>query len=227
MTLQEAIQVRRSVRKYTAGPIAEEAVARLREEIDACNREGGLHIQLVLDEPKAFKGKMAYGSFSGVVNYLALVGPAGKGLDEKIGYYGQRLVLHATALGLKTCWVGLTYNNIHEAYQLAPGEKLVCLIALGYSESEGLQIKRRGISDVSNYEAGMPDWFLRGVEAALLAPTAVNQQKFYLRYEAGKDGAKDVVRAERKLSVLPYTRIDLGIVRLHFELAAGDNFVWG
>ena len=101
MTLMNA---RHSVRQYEDKPIPAEILAELKQEIAACNQESGLHIQLVTDEPKAFDGFMAhYGKFSGVKNYLALVGPKGANLDEKCGYYGERLVLKAQALGLNSC----------------------------------------------------------------------------------------------------------------------------
>ncbi len=68
----------------------------------ACNRESGLHIQLVTNEPKAFAGFMAhYGKFSGVTNYIAMIGKKGPGLDEKCGYYGERMVLKSAAARTK------------------------------------------------------------------------------------------------------------------------------
>ena len=64
-----------------------------------------------------------------------------------------------------------------------------------------------------------PDWFLRGVDAALLAPTAMNQQKFMFRLENGR------VSARAGLGF--YSKVDLGIAKYHFELGAGKaNFQW-
>ena len=71
----EAMKERHSVRQYEDRPLDQSAVAALQEEISACNREGELHIQLVMNEPKAFDGFMAhYGKFSGVRNYIAMIG---------------------------------------------------------------------------------------------------------------------------------------------------------
>ena len=138
MTLQEAIVARHSVRLYQEKAIEATVVGRLDEEIALCNQEGGLHIQLVLDEPQAFTGGMVkYGSFKGVRNYLAMVGP--KGADEAIGYYGERLVLLAQTLGLNSCWVGLSVGKQPDRYQIAAGEKLHCVIALGYGVNHGVQ----------------------------------------------------------------------------------------
>ena len=84
MTILEAINARHAVRKYIDKALPAETVSILNEEINACNTEGGLHIQLAVNEPRAFDGFMAhYGSFSGVKNYIALIGKKSAGLDEK------------------------------------------------------------------------------------------------------------------------------------------------
>ena len=71
MTELEAIRARHSVRQYLNEPLKPDELAALRAEVDACNKESGLHIQLVANEPKAFDGAMArYGKFSGVTNYF-------------------------------------------------------------------------------------------------------------------------------------------------------------
>lgn len=150
MTILEAIQSRHSVRKYIDKPIEEHLISVLQEKVNELNEQGNLHIQLVTNEPKAFKGKMAYGTFSGVSNYFAMVGKKADDLSERIGYYGEQLVLLAETLGLKTCWVGLTYNNVKEAYEKGDDEKLCCMIAIGYGDNPGRNMKRKGIKDVSN-----------------------------------------------------------------------------
>lgn len=220
MELMEAMRQRHSVRQYEARPIAEEVAAALQEEIDACNREGGLHIQLVRNEPKAFDSFMAhYGKFSGVTDYIALVGPRSGKLDELCGYYGERLVLRAQQLGLNSCWVAMTYKKIPGAFKVESGEKLTVVIALGYGRTCGEAHASRSASVVSNVGADSPQWFRDGVEAALLAPTAMNQQKFRLTCEGGTVTAKSGSGF--------YTKVDLGIVKYHFELAAGkESFRW-
>ncbi len=110
MTLQEAIVARHSVRQYQEKPLESDIIKCLNEEIAICNQKGGLHIQLVLDEPKAFTGGMVkYGRFVGVRNYLAMIAP--KGADEAVGYYGEHLVLLAQTLGLNSCWVGMSVGK--------------------------------------------------------------------------------------------------------------------
>ena len=228
MTLLEAIEARHSVRKYKDEPIPEEVLAILRNKVWEVNKEAGLHVQLVTDEPKAYKGVMAYGSFSGVKNYFVMAGKKGDDLDEKIGYYGEQLVLLAQTLGLNSCWTGLSYSKIPGTYELEGGEKIGCYIALGYGETQGAGHKVKAIRDISNASDLTPKWFNRGVEAALLAPTAVNQQKFYLEYVGFKDYSKvPKVTAKPVFSMIGYSKMDLGIVKYHFELGAGtENFEW-
>lgn len=220
MDLKEAMQTRHSVRQYKDQPLSVEVIAALQEEIAACNRESGLHIQLVTNEPRAFDGFMAhYGKFSGVTSYLALIGKKGPELDEKCGYFGQRLVLKAQQLGLNTCWVAMSYTKIKTAFTVDKGEKLCVVIALGYGATQGVPHKSRPFSEVAKADGQMPDWFKNGVEAALLAPTAMNQQKFLFTLSGNKVSAK----AGRGF----YTKLDLGIVKYHFELGAGkDRFAW-
>ena len=213
MTLMNA---RHSVRQYEDKPIPAEVLAELKQEIEACNQESGLHIQLVTDEPKAFDCFMAhYGKFSGVKNYLALVGPKGADLDEKCGYYGERLVLKAQTLGLNTCWVAMSYSKTPGAFQIGNGEKLTVVISLGYGKTQGLPHKSKPMSAVSNAGSDMPDWFKAGVEAALLAPTAMNQQKFTFTYADGKVSAKAGMGF--------YAKVDLGIAKYHFELGSNHK----
>jgi len=228
MTLLEAIEARHSVRKYKDEPIHEEILVILRDRIREINEKASLHIQLVTGEPKAFSGLMAYGSFSGVKNYLVMVGKKGDDLDEKIGYYGEQLVLLAQTLGLNSCWAGLSYSKIPGTYKLDEGEKIGCYIALGYGQTQGKGHKVKDIKEICNASDVTPIWFKKGVEAAILAPTAVNQQKFYLEYLGFQDHSKvPSVSARSLFSMVGYSKIDLGIVKYHFEIGAGkENFKW-
>jgi hypothetical protein len=230
MTLHEAIQERHSVRKYTDEPIPEVTLAFLRDKVREINAESGLHIQLVTDEPKGFSGLFisSYGQFAGVRNYFVMAGKKGEDLDEKIGYYGEQLVLLAQTLGLNTCWAGLTYRKIPGAYELKEDEKIGCCIALGFGMTQGEAHKVKTVKEVSNVSDLTPKWFSQGVKAALLAPTAVNQQKFFFEYQGHKDYSKlPKVSARALFSMIGYAKMDLGIVRYHFELGAGkENFEW-
>ena len=221
MTEMEAIRVRHSVRQYLDIPLTPDELAALRAEVEDCNRESGLHIQLVTGEPKAFEGGMArYGKFGGVQNYFALVGKAGPDLQEKCGYWGERLVLKAQMMGLNTCWVALTFSKVKSAYTLDGGEKLAAVIALGHGKTQGVAHKSKTMEEVSKTAGPAPDWFKAGIEAALLAPTAMNQQKFL--FTLLEDG-----RVSAQPGHAFYVKMDLGIAKYHFEIGAGrESFQW-
>ena len=227
MTIQEAIEARHSVRAYKDQPLSEEIVKVLEDEIVKLNHEGQLHIQLICNEPKAFQGTMAkYGKFRNAINYLVMAGKKSEDLDERVGYYGEHLVLLAQILGLNTCWVGLSYSKVLGTYVLEEGEKIACYIAIGYGETQGVGHKIRTVEQVSNASDITPSWFKKGVEAALLAPTAVNQQKFSFEY-VGMSNNRHQVRAKKGFSMIGYTQMDLGIAKYHFEVGAGKvNFEW-
>ena len=227
MTIQEAIEARHSVRAYKDLPLSEEIVKLLEDELVKLNNEGQLHIQLICNEPKAFKGTMAkYGKFRNANNYIVMAGKKADDLDERIGYYGEHIVLLAQTLGLNTCWVGLSYSKVPGTYVLDEGEKIACYIAIGYGETQGSGHKIKTVEQVSNASDITPSWFKKGVEAALLAPTAVNQQKFSFEY-VGMRNNRHQVRAKKGISMIGYTKMDLGIAKYHFEIGAGiDNFDW-
>ena len=179
MDIMEAMRTRHSVRQYEKKPLTKEIISELQAEIDACNQESGLHIQLVTGEPR---------------------------------------VLKAQQMGLNTCWVAMTFSKIKSAYTLDAGEKLCIVIALGYGKNQGVSHKSKPLTEVTK-AVNPPRWFLEGAKAALLAPTAMNQQKFTFSLEGN--------RVTAKAGLGFYSKIDLGIARYHFEIGAGkENFQW-
>ena len=111
------------------------------------------------------------------------------------------------------------------AWTLAEGERMPAAIVLGHGNRPGRPhrskpAKELGAAETGDY-ANAPAWFKRGVEASMLAPSALGKQPF--RFTLLADGR--TVRAEALEGVQP--EIGLGIAKLHFELAAGtDSFVW-
>ncbi len=216
--MKEAVFSRHSVRKYTDKKLPGEVIEKLNGLIEEYNAEGGLSIRLVTDEPKSFSGFMAhYGGFSGVANYFAMIGAPKEDLDELIGYYGEKLVLASQEMGLNTCWVALTYSKRPVAMER--GEKLLCVISVGYGENQGKPHRSKPLSSLCRCEGEMPEWFRRGMEFVCQAPTAMNQQRFLFTLSGGKVNARSKGGSCAK--------IDLGIAKLHFELGAGkENFEW-
>lgn len=218
MDLQEAILARHSVRKYKPTSIEEEKKAKLDELCRECSEESGLKIQLIIDDPDCFETMLAkYGRFRGVMNYIALVGKKDDSMaDEHAGYYGEKIVLEAQMMGLNTCWVGGTYGKGKCRVDKDNGEKIICVIAIGYGDEEGKPHKSKPIEKICDVGAAdMPVWFRNGVRAALLAPTAVNQQKFRISLS----GEEAVITTKSG----PFTKVDLGIVKYNFEAASGHK----
>lgn len=215
MDILELMKKRHSVRQYTSKNIEPEKRAELTGLAKKCSNESGLDFQILFDEPKCFNSFLSKMSrFKGCENYIAIIGSANDPeAEEKAGYYGEKLVLKAQELGLNTCWVALTHGK--SAAKIGPGEKQIIVIALGYGANQGAPRKSKDAAAVSSVADGMPDWYARGIEAALLAPTAVNQQKFHFTLQG------DVVKAEPGKGA--YTMLDLGIVKYHFEAASGHK----
>ena len=215
MEIMEIIKSRHSVRQYTEQKIEREKREALDALVRQCNEKSGLHIQIRYDEPKCFKAFFSkVAKFKNCANYISIVGKkSDPGLDEKTGYYGEQLVLKAQELGLNTCWVGFTHGK--STAKVEADEKQVILIALGYGANQGAAHKNKPISEISNVSENLPEWYAAGVEAALLAPTATNQQRFHIELK----GESVKITADNKSFAL----IDLGIVKYHFEAASGHT----
>ena len=219
MNLDQAIIDRHSVRQYTERKIEGDVLTKLEEEIGRINEESGMGIALVLNEPKAFSGFMlkATTGFKNAVNYFSIIGPESDHLNLDAGYYGERLVLFAQTLGLNTCWAMMASRK-DASGSMKEGQRNVINISVGYGENQGKPHKSKPIEKFGNID-GAPEWFVKGIECAMLAPTGINKQGF--RFE--RDG--DRVRIIGGSSTL--SQIDTGIAKFHFEYGAGkENFTW-
>ena len=216
MTTLEAIDARHSVRAYQPKTIEQETRRQLDAFVRECNQESGLHIFIRYDDPEGFDSRLAhYGDFRNVQNYIVLSGKKTEDFDYLCGYYGEKVVLFAQQLGLNTCWAALTFNKKKVRELIPAGETLCMVIALGYGETQGVNRKSKSAQDVAEGGADQP-WFSKGIDAALKAPTAVNQQKFQFSL---KDGSPYV----RVKGLGAYAKVDLGIVACHFEAASGKK----
>ncbi|MDD5936320.1 MAG: nitroreductase family protein [Clostridiales bacterium] len=212
------IESRHSVRVYQKREVEAEVVKQLKNECERCNKEGKLNIQIVLNESKAFSGFfVTFGRFKNVMNYFALVGEDDETLDERAGYYGEQLVLYAQKLGLNTCWVSGSFNKKKNGVKLGKNQRLVCLIAFGYGETQGRPHKSKPIEELYQADIPVPDWFQQGMKAAALAPTAMNKQNFCIALKNDKVTVESTVK--------PNGMIDVGIVKCNFELGSGKKIV--
>ena len=215
MTEMEAVRSRHSVRKYQDKRIEKEQIDCLEKKIEELNKEGNIHLQFIENSAstfnKLFNKSAGLGSAPSVI---ACVGPDDDTLDERVGYFGQKLVIYAQQLGLNTCWVGI-FNRKKIPVEVADNERLVIAIAIGYGETQGKERKTKTADEVVIDLKDVPDWFHAGVEAALLAPTAINQQKFEIIYNENEE-----VEFKDLGGVL--SKIDIGIVKCNFEIGVAD-----
>ena len=216
MTIMEAINARHSVRAYLDRSVEREVRQQLEWFVKKCNQESGLHIFIRYDDPDGFDSRLAhYGRFRNVRNYIVLSGKKSEDFEYLCGYYGEKIVLFAQQHGLNTCWAALTFNKKKVRELIPSGETLCMVIALGYGETQGAARKSKSVQDVTENGSDQP-WFGKGVEAALKAPTAVNQQKFQFSMKNGEP----FIRVKGLGSC---TKVDLGIAACHFELASGKK----
>lgn len=212
MTLDEAVKLRHAVRQYLPTELTKEQVDALQAKTAELNERYGLHLQLILNDEKAFDSRMAhYGKFSGVKNLFALV--AQKECAEDVGRASAEIVLFAQTLGLNTCIVAMTFQKT-ENFKVAPGEKVFGAIALGYGQTSGVQHPMKTPEKISPDYTNAPDWFKKGIDYVLLAPTGLNQCR--VEFRLNKD---ESVTAKLKLGLS--TKVDLGITKYFFELGAG------
>lgn len=219
MDIMQAMAERHSVRRYQEKPIEPEKIAEIQNAIDNINENTGLNIQLITDEPEAFTGAMAsYGHFSGCSNYISICSENGR--NEEIGYYGEELVLLCQMLGLNTCWVALTFSKAKTKYTCKKGEKLQIVISVGYGVHNGRPHKNKPLEELCTVNDETPEWFCKAMDAVMTAPTAMNQQKFHFTLV-------DDNKVRAKALFGPYSKMDLGIAKYHFELGAGGHeFEW-
>ena len=216
MTEKEAIIARHSVRNYKDQQIDAQTVALIQEKVKELNEASGLHLQFMEDAGDTYNRflskTMGLGS---VPSVIVCVGPDTEDLDRKIGYYGEKLVLYLQQLGLNSCWTG-TFNKKNTGALIRDGERLVITIATGYGQDQGKAHRSKTIGQVTEGKKEGPEWFIEGVRMALLAPTAINQQKFTIRLN--EDDTVEFIDHKG-----PFSQVDLGIVQCHFEIGAGRN----
>ncbi len=232
MTELEAIVIRKSRRSYLNQPISPKNAEELRKLVQECNEQSGLHIQFVENGSSAFaRFSKSYGMFSGVRSLFALVAnQSDPNHLEKVGYFGERLVLRATMLGLGTCWVSGTFDSNACSCEVCEGEKIICVITVGNTaERIGAKeqvlyrlahLKTTRIEQLYTANQTPPSWFMDGVKAVDLAPSAVNRKPARMTYADGS-----AIIGIKKLDAVCF--IDLGIAKYHFELAADGRFAYG
>lgn len=227
--MRSAIENRVSRRKFENEHITKLEREDIVSHINKLNEVSGLTMEFIEDGSSAFgKLRKSYGLFTNVRSLILMKGRMeDKDLKEKVGYYGEDLVLFMTDLGLGTCWVGGTFDK--DEFTINDEEELACVVVVGKVSSLSLSEKMirvathrkvKSIEDRILSNNDLPQWVKNGMEAVQLAPSAKNTQKVTFRYE------NDILSAQ---IVNDYSMdlIDLGIAKKHFEIGAGGVFELG
>lgn len=237
MDIIEAIETRISCRAFEKKQIPEQDFQALAAEVAAINAETGLHFQLFGPREDGTAIDMNRQMFANnPPAYAALVTTEGPIPEEKLGYYGERLVLKATQLGLGTCWVASTYDRSTTRVELEPGEKLHDVVPMGYAPAKFPLMQRtirgriRGRSKPNEqlYRgpyplANAPEWIQAAIQAVQLGPSAVNEQPVVFVQDAPDAPIRATIPKVR--TKMEFT--DLGIAKLHFQIAAQECGVEG
>lgn len=220
--MNEAIQKRISRRSFAKENISKENIGQIKLWIDETNKISNLNIDFLEDGGNAFNSfRKSYGIFSNVRSMLIMKGNKDdNNLKEKVGYYGEDLILKITELGLGTCWVGGTYDN--SKFIIPDNEMLICIILIGNIQKSLKDSMVRTIAGSKNRkdikerivaDKEISDWIISGLEAMKLAPSSMNSQKPTVYYK--NDNIIMKVPDDSKFNM-----IDLGIAKKHFELGA-------
>lgn len=219
MTIKEAMKERHTVRKYIDRPIPSDLLEKLNTRIAENNQAHSLSLSLVTGNADGLS-VLAKMLGKGVKNYIVLAGPDSTDLDEKLGYCGADMILYAQTLGLSSWWIGGMYNAKGAQKNMNSGT--VCIhgvLAIGYGQTQGVPHKSKTAAEISRYKGTAPQWFIDGVDALLLAPTALNKQAFSVKGSGN--------RVSLTCDSGHFAGIDLGIGKYHFEVGAGkENFEW-
>lgn len=228
----EAVEYRTSRRVYVDKILEVKNLYKLEKLIEEINRESNLNFQLVEDCSALFRGFSAsYGMIKGLNSCIALVGSKKiEDVKNKVGYYGEMLVLEATSMNLGTCWIGGTYNKkeCRKYINIKNDEELICVIAVG-NVLENKSIREKVISKVNSNKKtfdqillekdtkSIPNWVKNGIDFVIKSPSALNKQLYKYSFK------KEIVEASTTAENHGFEEVDLGISMLHFELGASKK----
>jgi nitroreductase len=249
----DAIKQRISVRSYTEKKVETELIEELAEVTMKHSNAGPFGTKVRFNfinlEPlnrTELRSLGTYGMIRGAHLYILGVASDETGAMEDLGYCLEKIILHATLMGLGTCWLGGTFRRAAFASKmnLDENELLPAITPVGYPARAvsvtdrmirfGAGSKRRkpwseiffrsdGITPLAESDAaGYKDAF----EAVRIGPSASNKQPWRLIMdEAGRIQLylKENKVYNRLMGKIRIQLIDMGIAMSHFELVAGEH----
>jgi nitroreductase len=239
-----AIGLRRSRRRYDSIPLDPSQLNQLQAVCAGFRPYPEARAEIIKDSPdRVLRGVAgSYGKVKGAPALIAFIGDINQRyVNEKIGYTGEGIILEATAMGLGTCWVGgsmfFRRGLAESIVGASKSERVFAVTPVGYAVKEfsadervqtgfGMFHRRKPLAEmVSGLDKKeWPGWIKAALEAARLAPSAINRQpwRFYVE--------PDSITISVNSSPLQWgisKRLDCGIAMLHIEVAALDCGVKG
>ena len=252
----ELIRRRYSCRTYLPEPIAASQRRLLLAAITAGPVGARARFALVAAAPgdaSALKRLGTYGFIKGANGFIVGAVRRAPGDLEDYGYLLERIILHATDLGLGTCWLGGTFtrsNFVRRFGGLARDETLPAVVSLGLIGDDGSarirereEGSRRLPSSQLFFERRFGEpldlsaarAYAGALAAVRIAPSATNKQPwrlvrdgaawhFYLRRSRGYGKGSALFTV---LRIADLQRVDMGIAMCHFELVARESGLAG
>ncbi len=231
----EAIVMRRSRRLFNSQAIPSDLLIKIYAICENFRPfEEARSVFINKSTEQVFKGAIGhYGKIKGATAVIAFIGDNSDfHIQEKVGYTGEGIILEATSLRLGTCWVGGFFRPEVAALlaKIKKNEKVFAVTPIGFASEKisleekimtgfGKTHKRKPLNELVKglEEKQWPEWIKRALEAARLAPSAVNRQpwRFYVDNESitiSVDNLKDTYNIPK--------RLDCGIAMLHIEIAS-------
>jgi nitroreductase len=239
----DAISKRRSIRQYAPKPVESADLEAMRRVCAEFRPFESARAVVVADAPEGMYWGIpgGYGKIKGATSLVVFVGNMERpDVQQAVGYTGEGIILEATALGLATCWVGGLFwpKKAAAVADAAPNERVLAVSPFGHARVGssleekamsrfGRNWQRRPLGDLVTglAENERPAWMKAALEAARLAPSAMNRQPWRFRV----DKTSITVSAESALNPtkLVSKRLDCGIAMLHIEIGALSSGVKG
>ncbi|MDO5426155.1 MAG: nitroreductase family protein [Eubacteriales bacterium] len=187
MTLYDAIFTRRSVRSYRMEAIDEQILKSIPEFL---NETGPLfpQIQTSLKIIDRVTKKEKVNGFANVTApyYAALYSEKKEKSDMNAGYLMEHLSLYLESKGIGTCFLGMASKK--DAEEEEEGRSFVILLAFGLPKNSGVrknyEANRLSMEELCAYKETPKVWVRQVLEAARLAPSALNAQPWrFVVYE--------------------------------------------
>ncbi len=229
------IAQRRSRRRFTTGLIGKDLLEQVSTFCSSFQPFPSVRVVLIPQPPREiFRGAVGpYGKIKGARSIIAFIGDTlNPYVQEQVGYTGEGVILEMTALELDTCWVGGFFRPkiVSSFTEIREHEKVFAVTPIGHAVERlsveehlmtgfGLTHRRRALKDLVTglKELAWPSWIKAALEAARLAPSAVNRQPWRFHVE---NNSITVSVNQFGLEFGLSKRLCCGIAMLHIEVAA-------